>query len=155
MKNMQSLEPKPNLFRLPRTPVSALIFCFFFLIYAVTIYGQLRYGDETERYLQAQSLVERQSFEIRPVPGHETLAPNGKNYSQFEMGYGILLAPVYFIGKIVNGFFAYPELDWIPLLFVFLVNPVITALTCVVLFWFFRIVCPLFLFPGHNKFLNS
>lgn len=135
---MSSFMQNPNLLRLPRNSISALIFCFFFLIYALTIHGQLRYGDETERYLQAQSLVERQSFEIRRVPGHQTIAPNGKNYSQFEMGYGILLVPPYIVGKIVNSFFAYPELDWIPLLFVFLVNPLITALTCVVLFWFSR-----------------
>ena len=57
---------------------SVILFCFLFSLYTLTIHGRLRFGDETERYLQAQSLVERQSWVIRGIPGHQRIT-NGKN----------------------------------------------------------------------------
>lgn len=122
----------------PAVSSSVLIFCFFFTLYGLTIHARLRYGDETERYLQAQSLVDRQSWIIRQVPGHERLAADGNNYSQFELGYGLLLVPPYIVGSVVSHFFPMTDRDAIPLLFVALLNPLISALTCVVLFWFMR-----------------
>ena len=119
-------------------PTSGVIlFCFLFSLYSLTIHARLRYGDETERYLQAQSLVDRQSWVIRAIPGHERIT-DGKNYSQFEMGYGVLLVPPYILGRAVSHFFPSPDLDAVPLIFVSLLNPAITALTAVFLFWFSR-----------------
>lgn len=140
MRHNSKLIPnsKQLIFFISNVPVEVLIFCIFFLSYSLTMYGQLRYGDETERYLQAQSLIDRGNFQIPLVPGHQTLAPDGKNYSQFELGYGILLLPAYALGQWVNSFFSYPNPNWVPLLFVFCVNPAITAFTCVVLFRFCR-----------------
>jgi hypothetical protein len=122
-------------------PVEMLLFLFFFCVYSFTIYGRLRYGDETERYLQAQSLVERQSWAIRPVPAHSALGADGKTYySQFELGYGLLLVPFYAAGKIVSDLFSIPSPTTSPMLFMSFANPILTALTCVVLFRFSRFI---------------
>ena len=122
----------------PQLSTRALVFCFFLSIYALIIYGQIRYGDEAERYLQAQSLVERQTLEIRWIPGEGQTGVGGKPFNQFEMGYGALLIPLYAIGRVVGLVFPSPDADWAPTLAVMLSNPIITALTCAVLFSFCR-----------------
>jgi len=122
-------------------PLSVLLLLFFFSVYTFTIYGRLRYGDETERYLQAQSLVERQSFAIRLVPAHSALGADGKTYySQFELGYGLLLIPFYAAGRLISMFSTYPDLDAVPVLFVHFVNPILTALTCTIFFQLNRLL---------------
>lgn len=122
-------------------PIEMLLFLFFFCIYSFTIYGRLRYGDETERYLQAQSLVEHQSWAIRPVPAHSALGADGKTYySQFELGYGLLLVPFYAAGKIVSDLFSIPSPLTSPMLFMSFANPILTALTGAVLFQFSRFI---------------
>ena len=119
---------------------SVLVFCLFFALYTLTIYGQIRYGDEAERYLQAKSVVEKQTLIIPFIPGEGTTGVNGNPYSQFEMGFGLWVIPFYAFGHWIAGWFSPSEADRITLLYVSLANPVITALTCVVLYAFARAI---------------
>jgi hypothetical protein len=121
-------------------PVSIILFGFFFSLYVFTIYGQIRYGDEAERYLQAKSLVEKQTLVIPFIPGEGQTGVGGNAYSQFEMGYGLVVVPFYALGRLVSNQLAPVDADWIPVLFTNLSNPLITALTCVILFEFARAV---------------
>ncbi|MBI4789477.1 MAG: hypothetical protein HY782_20800 [Chloroflexi bacterium] len=116
----------------------ALVFCFFLAVYALIIYGQIRYGDEAERYFQARSIVARQTLEIPWIPGEGQTGVGGKPFNQFEMGYGALLIPLYAVGRAVEFVFPAPDQDWTPILVLMLSNPIITALTCVILFAFCR-----------------
>lgn len=118
-------------------PLGILLFLFFFSVYSFTVYGRLRYGDETERYLQAESLVERQTFAIRRVPAHEALGADGKTYySQFELGYGLLLVPFFTAGKLLSQIATFQDPEAIPIVIMSFANPILTALTCVLLFRF-------------------
>lgn len=121
---------------------STLLFLLLLSIYSVTISGRPRFGDEVDRYLQAQSIVERQTLAIQQIPGYDqAIGADGKTYySQFEMGYGLLLVPAYWLGRVVSNIYPYADQDWIPVLFVGLVNPVIMAFAGVIFFKFSRLI---------------
>jgi hypothetical protein len=116
--------------------VKVLIFLFFFVIYASTMKGQVRFGDEAERYLSAQSIVERLDLAIQfDNDLHQHLALNHRNYSFYELGSIVPLVPFYALGKGVGGFLP-DDANEIELLVTGLVNPFLTALTCVILYKF-------------------
>jgi len=118
--------------------VKILIFLFFFSIYTLTMTGQIHFGDEAERYLSAQSIVERHDLAIQfDQDLHRHIALDGRNYSAYELGSIIPLVPFYALGNIVSHFFPNGDTtNAIELLFTGLTNPVLTALTCVLLFEF-------------------
>ncbi len=119
-------------------PNGVILFCFFFSIYALTIYGELRFGDESQRYLEVQSIVERQSLVIPLIPANMQIGVGQHNYSQFEMGMTAMLVPFYVLGRTVADVVLTGDRDRIPTLFVNLMNPLITAFACVVLYGFSR-----------------
>ncbi len=119
-------------------PIGLLLFLFFLATYSLFIYGSIRFGDEAERYYQARSLVDSHSLVIPLIPGEGITGVDGKPYSQFEMGYGLLVVPFFAFGRVVSTFLSFGDPNWVPVLFVSLSNPVITSLTCLVLFWLAR-----------------
>jgi hypothetical protein len=125
-------------FAMPRISTAAILFTFFFVVYTSTIYGELRYGDEYQRYQEAQGIVERGTLEIKYIPANDQRGVDGKIYSQFEFGMGASLAPFFALGKIISQVVIVPDVDRIPTLVVNLFNPLVAALTCVVFFWFSR-----------------
>ena len=133
---MSSVLGKLNSRCLSSIPPGIVLFCFFFSLYVFTVYGQIRYGDEAERYLQAKSLVEKQTLVIPFIPGEGQTGVGGNAYSQFEIGYGLVVIPFYAVGRLISSHVVLADADWIPVLFTSLSNPLITALTCVVLFAF-------------------
>ncbi len=137
---MRSLVEKLESRYLSSVPIGVVLLCLFFSLYTFTIYGQIRYGDEAERYFQARSLIEKQTFVIPFIPGEGQTGIDGNPYYQFEMGYGLLVIPFYALGRLVSNFIPLADADWIPMLFVYLSNPLMTALTCVLLFAFARAI---------------
>lgn len=122
---------------LARVSLSIFIFLLFFSIYVFTMEGRVRFGDEGERYLTAQSLVERHDLAIRIQPDlHQKTGTDGRNYSSYELGSILPLAPLYALGSAVSKLVSTPDPNSIEMLFVGLVNPMVTALTVVVLFRF-------------------
>jgi Dolichyl-phosphate-mannose-protein mannosyltransferase len=117
--------------------IKILIFLFFFSIYTITMIGQLHFGDEAERYLSAQSIAERHDLAIQfDQDLHRHIALDGRNYSLYELGSIVPLVPFYALGNIVSRLFPNGDTNGIELLVTGLANPVLTALTCVVLFEF-------------------
>jgi len=92
--------------------------------------GRIRFGDEGERYLTAQSLVERRDFAIRIQPDlHRKIGLDGRNYSSYELGSILPLVPFYALGRLVAQQFPLDDLNAIAMLITGLFNPLITALT--------------------------
>lgn len=120
--------------RLERIPPTIVIFLFFFSIYAFTMSGVIQYGDEIEKYRVAQSIVERQEFSFRPTAQRHEIGRGGQTYSIYELGQTVLQVPLYGLAKLANSFFAQPDINRLGFLIVGFLNPLLTALTCVVLF---------------------
>jgi len=117
--------------------IGTLIFLFFFVIYTLTMRGHLRFGDEAERYLSAQSLVERHDLAIQfDMDLHRHIALNGQNYSAYELGSILPLVPFYALGHVVASFFQNSSANDIETLITGLINPFLTALTCALLYEF-------------------
>lgn len=119
---------------LRRFSAPVLVFLFFFSLYALTASGRIQYGDEIEKYRVAQSIVERGDFSFRPTAVRNFTDESGRTYSIYELGQTVLEIPLYVTAKLVNGFTPQPDPNWVPFLFIGLLNPLLTALTCVVLF---------------------
>lgn len=117
-----------------RIPPTLVLFLFFFSIYAFTMSGNIQYGDEIEKYRVAQSIVDRQEFSFRPTAQRNEIGSGGRTYSIYELGQTIFQVPFYALAKIVHSFFPQPDVNRIGFLIVGFLNPLLTALTCVVLF---------------------
>lgn len=117
-----------------KIPIGILIFCFFVFVYSLTIRAQLSYGDEAARYLEAQSVVQNHNFAIPMIPDTNKIGVDGKNYNRFEFGYEALLLPPYALARTLLGVAA--GRDDAPILFMGILNSIVTALTCLVLFRF-------------------
>jgi hypothetical protein len=117
--------------------LSLLLFLFFLSVYGLTMTGRVRFGDEGERYLTAQSLVERRDLAIRVQPGlHRKIGVDGRNYSSYELGSILPLVPFSTAGAFASPFFPVDDPEWVKMLIAGWFNPVVTALTAVLLFRF-------------------
>lgn len=119
---------------LKRVPTSAVLFLFFLSIYVFGMSGWIQYGDEIEKYRVAQSIVERHEFSFRPTEMRNEVGVNGRTYSIYEMGQTLWEVPFYVLGKVAHAWYPQPDANTITLLFVGLLDPLVTALTCVFLF---------------------
>lgn len=96
--------------------------------------GVIQYGDEAEKYLVAQSIVERQDFSFRSTVVRNQVGTGGRTYSVYELGTSLLQVPFYALGRVLLNFFPAPDPNWITMLAVGLLNPILTALACVIFF---------------------
>lgn len=96
--------------------------------------GVITYGDEAEKYLVAQSIVERHDFSFRPTVMRNEVGTGGRSFSVYELGTSLLQVPFYALGRLFLNFFPIPDPNWITMLTVGLLNPILTALACVLLF---------------------
>ncbi len=119
---------------LKKVPPSVVLFLFFFSIYAITMSGTIRYGDEVEKYRVAQSLVDRHDITFRPTAERDITGTSGRTYSVYELGQTLLEIPLYVLGRVVNSVFPMSDSNFTTMLVVGFFNPIITALTCVLLF---------------------
>ncbi|CAG0946366.1 hypothetical protein ANRL1_02935 [Anaerolineae bacterium] len=117
-----------------KIPAGALVFLFFFSIYLFTMSGVIQYGDESEKYRVAQSIVERGELSFRPTVVRNIGGVGGKTFSIYELGQTVLEVPLYALGKSLNQLFPTPDENQIETLIVGLLNPLLSALACLVLF---------------------
>ena len=113
---------------------SIIIFLFFFSVYSFTMSARIQYGDETEKYRVAQSIVDRHDFSFRRTAQKNDTGVGGRTYSAYELGQTILEVPLYALGRVTYSLFPVPDVNQITQLTVGLLNPILTALTCAVLF---------------------
>lgn len=121
--------------RWERLPPAIILFLFFFSIYAFTLSGVILYGDEVEKYRVAQSIVDRREFSFRPTAHRNETGVSGQTYSIYELGQTVFQVPLYALARIVHAFFPQPDVNQIGFLIVGFLNPVLTALTCVLFFY--------------------
>jgi hypothetical protein len=115
-------------------PPTVIIFLFFFCVYAFTMSGVILYGDEVEKYRVAQSIVDRREFSFRPTAHRNEIGADGRTYSIYELGQTVFQVPLYALARIVQTFFPQPDVNQIGFLIVGFLNPLLTALTCVLFF---------------------
>ncbi len=119
---------------LKKIPISVALFLFFFSIYAAAMSGQIQYGDEIEKYRVAQSIVDRHEFSFRPTAMRNETGVAGRTYSIYELGQTLVEAPFYLLGRMAFAVFPAPDVNWITQLFVGWLNPLVTALTGVLVY---------------------
>lgn len=116
---------------------------FFLFLSAFLIFFNGRFGgDGMEHYLTAESIVldgdlaiHDRPFGVKEMHSEDrgVIGQDGKIYSAYGIGMGLLLVPLYFAGHLISQWFR-PELhDYITNFTVSLVNPVLTALSAVIL----------------------
>lgn len=103
-------------------------------MYLITMSGYIQFGDETEKYRVAQSIVERGEFSFRPTDQRNVVGTGGRTFSGYELGQTLIEVPFYAFGKLANTVFPVSDPNWMTMLFVGLLNPLATALM-VVLFY--------------------
>jgi hypothetical protein len=111
-----------------------LLFLFFFSLYMVTMSGAIHYGDEMEKYRVAQSIIERGDFTFRPTAQRNVIGISGRTVSGYELGQTLIEVPFYVLGKLAYTIFPVTDSNWLTMLWVGLLNPVITALVLVLFF---------------------
>ncbi|MBI4790660.1 MAG: glycosyltransferase family 39 protein [Chloroflexi bacterium] len=116
------------------TPASGVLFLFFLSIYAFTMSGRIFYGDEMEKYRVAQSIVDRGDLSFRPTQMRSWIGTDGRNYSAYELGQTVVQVPFYALGRIAQHLFPQPDVNLVTMLVVGLMNPILMALACLVLF---------------------
>lgn len=120
-----------------------LIFVFFFSCFAVISSG--RYGgDGLENYLTAKSMILDKDLSIgNNLPlikevkdeSRGAVGRGGLRYSSYGIGMPILLIPLYLLGCVVSKIIPNIQHDYVTQFCVSLTNPVLIALTIVVLFY--------------------
>ncbi len=109
--------------------IPAFIFLFFSGVYVLTSSGSVHGTiDGTVRYAVTKSIADSGSASIPEDLGRTdgAMGINGKYYSWFGIGQSALMIPLYVIGKGVTN----------PEFMVSLFNPLISAITCVIIFLF-------------------
>jgi hypothetical protein len=117
-----------------KIPTSIVLFLFFFSLYSFTMSGRIQYGDEIEKYRVAQSIVDHGEFSFRPTAARNAVGSGGRTYSIYELGESIAQVPFYALGKWIDAFFPLPDVNERGFLLVGFLNPLATALTCVLFF---------------------
>lgn len=120
--------------RLRYVSAIVLLFLFFFSLYMVTMSGAIHYGDEMEKYRVAQSIIERGDFTFRPTAQRNVIGVSGRTVSGYELGQTLIEVPFYVLGKLAYTIFPVADSNWLTMLWVGLLNPVITALVIVLFF---------------------
>ncbi len=115
-------------------PVDLMLFVFLFSIYSFTMAGSIQYGDEIEKYRVAQSIVDRRDLSFRPTQQRSETGAGGRNYSIYELGQTLLEIPFYVAGRLIDSFHPLPDINQTAQLIVGFLNPLLTALTAVLLY---------------------
>lgn len=129
------------------------LFLFFVSIYFLTGQGSIQSSDGKIMYLLTQAMVENQNLSFsESVTGAETQGPH---YSKYGLGMSVLAIPFYVLGKILSALLGIEE-SMATQFTVSMINAVLTALSCVMIFRFaldrlnFRPSTGLFLASGFG-----
>ncbi|MBI5304086.1 MAG: hypothetical protein HY868_18265 [Chloroflexi bacterium] len=123
-----------------KIPSQATLFLFFFSLYLFSMSGAIAYGDEIEKYRVAQSIVERQEFSFRPTAVRNIAGVEGRTFSLYELGQTLLQVPFYAAGKFLNTYFPTADPNQLEMLVVGFLNPLLSALACVIVFETSRVI---------------
>lgn len=119
---------------------TVFLFLFFFSLYVFTMSGAIHYGDEMEKYRVAQSIVERGDFTFRPTAQRNVIGVSGRTVSGYELGQTLIEVPFYLLGKLACTIFPVADSNWLTMLWVGLLNPVVMALVVVLFFKIARLL---------------
>lgn len=117
------------------------IFLFFFIIYLLFNSGHLGAFDAAMEYEVAKNFIRYKSFELLdPQFGEVDSARgiDGQLYSPHGLGASLAMIPFYLCGEWTAGFFPQLPETQIHHFFISLMNPMITALTCLMMFLFMK-----------------
>ncbi|MDI6892704.1 MAG: hypothetical protein QMD08_06970 [Actinomycetota bacterium] len=119
----------------PVRRVALLILVFFVALYVLTAQGSIQSLDGQIMYELTESLAERGSVAISNPAGVEGI--DGRLYSKYGIGQSIAVIPLYLIGKVILLFFN-PGFGgtYVTKFMTSMFNPIVTALTCLLLFLF-------------------
>lgn len=124
-----------------------LIFCFFACVYLLCNNGRILTVDARSMYEVTRSIVDKGSFAVdADTPGaHGGI--DGQYYSKYGLGKSLVNTPFYAVGKIMARIYPrFPE-QYFCFFAVSLVNPLLTALACALLF----VVCGRFGFTDQQS----
>ena len=130
-----------KIFHFPCCPQPYSLLLFFFLFYLITNSGHLGTYDAAMEYEVTKNFIQHGSFELKDEQfdeGSAALGTNGKLYSPHGLGQSLAMIPFYFIGEGTSKLFPRFPGVWIHHFCVSLMNPMLMALTCVVLYLFQR-----------------
>lgn len=122
---------------LPLCPLPWALFLFFFLFYLIANGGHLGAYDAAMEYEVTKNLIRDGSFELKDEQFDEVSAARGRDgklYSPHGLGQSIAMIPFYFLGEVTTQLLPrFPEMRTHHF-FISLMNPLITAITCAILF---------------------
>ncbi len=147
-------ESQRELIREIREPNPCWLLLFFLALYALTAAGRIDSGDEETMYRVTSNLVERGEIAVEqetvtleemshrfegllPTKGYSFLTNyatpgrGGHTYSKYGLGQSLAVVPLYLVGRVWGSQYA-------ARLCVALFNPLVTALTCWLIFVFAR-----------------
>ncbi len=107
------------------------LFLFFFSIYALTGQGSIQSADGKIMFFLTQSMVENQSVSFSQA----VTDAEGPQFSKYGLGMSILAIPFYLSGKLLS-FLLGIEASLSTQFSVSMINSILTALSCLVVFMF-------------------
>lgn len=116
-----------------KSKIHLTLFLFFLSVYALTGQGSIQSADGKIMYLLTQAMVENQSVSFSE---QVTLADSpGPQYSKYGLGMSVLAVPFYLLGKVLS-FLLGIEPSLATQFCVSMINSIITALSCLMVFRF-------------------
>jgi hypothetical protein len=132
------MSPRKILSQSP-SKLPAYILFFFISLYILTAQGSIQTSDGRIMYLLTQSMVERQKvsfFENYLISSKVSVTKGSKEqYSKYGLGLSLMAVPFYLVGKALSALLNIPA-DFATMFCVSLINPTITAVTCMMLYLF-------------------
>lgn len=125
----------------PTSKLPVYIFCFFLSLYTLTAQGSIQTSDGRIMFLLTESMVERHRLSFHEnylTSSKASVTPGSKEqYSKYGLGLSVMAIPFYIIGKTLSSLM---NIDprFTTMFCVSMVNILMTALTCVIVFRFAR-----------------
>lgn len=126
---------------LPQCSLPYSLFFLFFLFYILTNSGHLGTYDAAMEYEVAKNLIQSGSFELRDEQFHEFSAARGRDgklYSPHGLGQSLVMIPFFLLGEGASQLFPHFPKIRLHHFCITLMNPMVMALTCLVLYFFQR-----------------
>ena len=117
------------------------VFVLFLTIYLLTMGGHLYSADDEIKAMIAEAIVDRQSVALPEVNmAYMNVGKDHLSYSPFPIGLSLTLIPPYLISKVLVELFPSIPSQILAEFCYSTINPVITALSCMVLFEIIRLI---------------
>ena len=122
-----------------RIRIEYILFVFVASTQIITMGGHTYSPDEEERYFVTKGLIEQRSLAVSIPTNREAVVSSdhivlGKNYSKYGLGESLAFLPFFVMGAWLANSFPPEAFGFVTRFAVTLLNPLVTALTAVVLF---------------------